>query len=752
MPYERRVRRIRLVLNGLWAAMAVAMVAGLARSETALPDRNALYLLERGIQRGDIQIYQPNRLEKLSVRISPYDSLALPDYRVAARPDVRLDEHQWQRVHQLVARFVAAENQAQAQVFQLESRPGQPVGVAGFDAKLFEYQNPFANAALRNTDRAVIDGSSVGSAAGWSVLGPGFLLTLNPSAPTPEVVIDLNSADGSPACQAAQRAVLVKGEHRIRVAVGQPPVRTGPEPGRRSRVVLQLSRQDSTGTWGQPAVLDGGEYFVFGGETYTAFDHAAPRAPGAESGVHLMFSKSVNGRSIRYQPLGSATSNLLGVGGGGYADGLDGAIRHDAVSRVQLSVDPEFQFCAWRLLDRELATINALAPLPRRRASVTVLDMETGGVLAQVGLPSRALPEETDRRRIRVPAEMAYRDPATEAHMSGSTVKVLSVGLGYLLFGHARSQLLPASNNDLAIQQAFEDAYNAQVGAQTLDGSGRVTAAFRQRFGEAGGPGRVSPEFTRALQEVFRVSPVASANSPRARLAQPIEEAVVPQGLLRFFDQQRLRQNVFPETSRFPLLDAEMVGVFRNYSLGGQDTRFTTLRLASVLATVSGEKVFAPYLVSGVADRASHTYTPDPRAVSDIELPGVHGSGRFKAVMVAGMQSALHRVLLPGGTGHFFAEQRAGGPLRRQYLGLDDPTTPQIREKESRAGDIGKSGTATYDDGKLQDSLFLYRHGRFVVAVWIERSDLEAEKTFLRHPAHRFTHGFIQWLEGNGYY
>jgi membrane peptidoglycan carboxypeptidase len=88
-----------------------------------------------------------------------------------------------------------------------------------------------------------------------------------------------------------------------------------------------------------------------------------------------------------------------------------------------------------------------------------------------------------------------------------------------------------------------------------------------------------------------------------------------------------------------------------------------------------------------------------------------------------------------------------------QYLGNDDPNTGDIDEAKSRSGDYGKSGTADYGDPEtFQDSLFVYRHGRYAIAVWMEHADRGEEshpghRPFERHPAHKLTSQIVRLIE-----
>jgi hypothetical protein len=745
----RHISPYRVCLTVLFTSMLVVMALGLWRSEGSLPDRAALLVLERAIQLKHLRIVQPTPLDKLRLEQIPFDSLPVLYYASLADSGVRLDQSQWRRVGQIADRLVAAENQAQAGVFTYEGNTNSGFYAIGFDQRRFEYENPFKHDRSESS-RATLGGESSYRLSDWLVIGERMLVALREAAPQRQAVANVLNLNAPKACHVAQSAILTNGQDSLRMTIAARPARGGGA-GRVQGSNLHIARTDGAGNWSQPLMLNSGEYFVFDEQTFTVHERSGQGGPG----LRLMFSKRLNGRDVRVHVLGDATTNMLGVAGGGYSDGLDGAVLHGAATRIDLTIDPEFQFCTAALLAHELAKIDAASPLPRRRASATVLDAETGRVLAQVGLPAHPVKQSIERRRILVVLDQARKDPSTEVHMAGSTVKVLTVGLGYLLFGEARAELLPASNNDLAIQQAFHNAYGVSVGANTLTADGSISSAFHERFLEAGRPPRVTPEFVRTLRDVFVVSPVVNDASPRAT-GPEVEENLIPMNVRRFFDAKRAAENINPEISRLPLWDADTVGIFRNYALGEQDAKFTTLRLAAVLATVTNAQRVQPYIVSTVTDTAGTIYRGSLEATSDIQLPWLPNPDEHKRRMMAGMQLYLHRVLLPGGTGEFFMDNGAGSPVSHQYLGRDDPSTRNVAEDLTRAADLGKSGTADYGKyQKPQDSLFLYRHGRFVVAVWFERSDfgentLPSELSVLRHPAHRFTHRLISWLEAGG--
>jgi cell division protein FtsI/penicillin-binding protein 2 len=197
----------------------------------------------------------------------------------------------------------------------------------------------------------------------------------------------------------------------------------------------------------------------------------------------------------------------------------------------------------------------------------------------------------------------------------------------------------------------------------------------------------------------------------------------------------------------------------RNHALGAEEARFTTLRLAAILGTAGTGKVLRPYLVEAITELDGTVVQAEKDSVRDIDA-SLKDLTHHRAKMMAGMTEALQKVLLPGGTGSFFIEAKDGkSEARRQYLALDDPDTI-FNEARRGHSDYGKSGTADYgkplkeEPKKLQDSLFVYRHGRYLIAVWLEQADRGGEgehKAWDRHPAHKLTHRLVQLIEALEY-
>jgi membrane peptidoglycan carboxypeptidase len=170
------------------------------------------------------------------------------------------------------------------------------------------------------------------------------------------------------------------------------------------------------------------------------------------------------------------------------------------------------------------------------------------------------------------------------------------------------------------------------------------------------------------------------------------------------------------------------------------------LREAAALGTAATGKVIQPFIVESVLDRDGQLIRPQTGAFSEIDLP-LNDLG-FRRSKMLEIRQALRKVLLPGGTGYFFTDK---GML--QYLGNDNPETLEVNEAESRKDDFGKSGTADYGASEpFQDSLFVYRHGGYVIAVWLEKADRGEEsdagqRAFERHPAHKLADRIVHLLE-----
>lgn len=719
----------------LWLAVTAAAFWGLAQPEVdALENSNSLRLLERAVERNDVSVEQPNSFSKLVHTSKDFGQLDPGNYR-----DAVLTPVQWRRVQLLLAQFVSAENQVGANVFEYEPIAGGGVRAVGFEARGFSYRNPFT----RERPVAVSVNSLLDSVPGrqrWVLNSRSLTLILDDSSPFPESRLDLATLPDGRVVRAAKAFTLKWRGQSIRVSLAPRPASVaGP---RASTVRLEQTTGNGSISTQQ---LEEHDYFIFAHDTFVASSRSSGSA-GATT--PLLAQKKINGR---FEPLeigGDATTPLLG----GYGGGLLASVSNPEVTGVTVTLDPDLQQAAHDLLSREIDAIQQRSPLPRRRGSLTVIDSTNGRLLAQVGYSNPAAGgANTPYRRVRAARPKWASDPSTEVHMAGSTVKVLTVALGYLLFGNADAGLLPMSINDRAVQQAFHDSYGTEVGGPTLTTNGSLTQLAHRRFQEAGGPTRVTIESEVMLNRVFGVGTMTGKPPAVANQDSPTE-LLIPSSLTSHFDRDLANTYLQPQTSVLPMREAQSVGVFKNYSLGLQDARFTTLRLASILATVATGKSVHPYLVAGVSTTAGASAVTVPHALIDVEIPGFDLEKRIQRMM-DGMHAAMHKVLEPHqGTGSFYIPGANGNAIQL-YLGADDPRTPDFDERLSRKDDFGKSGTADYGKGTLfQDSAFVYQHGKYSIAVWLEQGDQGTSTSGLdlltiRHPAHRLVGQLLHFLE-----
>jgi hypothetical protein len=443
--------------------------------------------------------------------------------------------------------------------------------------------------------------------------------------------------------------------------------------------------------------------------------------------------------------LGEATTNLLGARVQGRASFFDDAIRSENVSGVTLTIVPELQAGAYYLLRKSLEPIeiHPLGGRPRR-GSVTVLDARNGAILANAGYPG--FDSRWAQGRKVIIGDNLDRSPANERHMAGSSVKVLTVSAGYLLYGNAHNELLPFSNNMLAVEQAFQDAFGQELKAELIPPDAELTEPAKRRFAEVGGKNGVRREFVEVLERVFNVAPLVcspcGAGTPPS--CQTCFEKIVGSNFApAYFDEHHLMNGFYPDRSQFPVLSADSMSAFRNYALGAEESRFTTMRLAAILGTAGDGRIFNPFIVESVLTGDGKTVEDGGGGVG--EMPSLaNGIESRRNNMITGMRDALHQVVT-NGTGWFF--KRQGNTVAKQFLGA----TP------GRESDYGKSGTAAYDEGRFQDSLFVYRHGNYLIAVWLERADgnqyveeaaEEApHREFERHPAHGLVDRLLQLID-----
>jgi hypothetical protein len=743
---QERLNKIQWLLLIGWTTSAILIIIAITHKEGKLEDPNAVALLDYGLSRGYIQIVQQRPDEPL--RVTYFKSNASPDdFGQTTGGKVVFTEQQWKRVEKLVRQFVAMANWGLGDPFLYEERGDGTTYVKAFHAADFAYHNPFDLPAMKPVQAVVASSDAVsGRRPGWRIISPEMLLILREGASEDEVVINQGDESSRGACRVGKRFLLKSPDgSALRLSIGSSAVAED------KSTRLQIESISPTGQTLHQQRVKSGEYFVWNSVSFTAYStNAAVRQPESSTSEarpaesqqtgNLVFTKYVNGSQTQIHLLGEATTNLIGAKLGGYTPYLYGAIKHDAASRITLTLDPDLQAGAYSLLRSALLKLDGYHPLERpRRGALTILDLESGGILAQVGYPSFEA-DWAANRRVLIERNTVAQNPARETHMPGSSVKVLTVAMGYLIFGHAQSELLPPSNNVLAVRQAFQDCYGAELTAPLTGAQALVTPEAREQFQSLGGRGKVTPQCLYVLQRVFLLSPDKDAAEGDER------EPIVSQDMLRFFDERKLKAEFFPPKSSFPILNADSMERFRHYALGAEDTRFTTLRLASVLATASTARVFHPFIVESVTDKSNVLWKRQDNALNDIELPW--GEAQYRTTKMLEITQALRKVLLPGGTGYFYTDKDV-----IQYLGADDPSTTEINEARSREADYGKSGTADYGDPEsFQDSLFVYRHGRYAMAVWLEHADRGEEshpghRPFERHLAHKLTGQILRLIE-----
>lgn len=738
MLNRERFNRIQLLLILAWLLGGALVVTGFLRNEGELSDPNTIALLDYGISNKHIRVTQARRGEPLRFEVDSFESVPPPEISSQGRePSIVFDERQWRRVEQLVGQFVAAANWGLSDPFEYAEQDGL-LYVSGFNSRDFTYHNPYDDKRQESATVPIKASSSNQQTRGWRVVGPGVVVLVDEKAGRDEVVLQPGGEFYNGVAPVAKRLMLrAAGGGGLRLQFGLSLL--ADQKDRETRLLLQ--KIDAQGkAVGTPKMLKSGDYFIWESEPWVVYDTAgeATREPtSANQPGSLVFTKYVNNRPIRVHLLGEATTNLLGARLGGYLPYFEGALNHGLASQVTLTLDPELQAGSFALLRNALEKIDGSHYRGRpRRGAVTILEADTGNILAHAGFPSYDA-DWAERRRVLVNRSNIAQNPANDVHMAGSTIKVLTVAMGYLLFGSAQSELLPTSINDLAIKQAFQDVYGVELNAPLIGSKGLVTPQAKEQFNKVGGRNRVRPEFLETLQRVFLVSPTTQAAEP---------EQIVSSDMLRFFNEVKLKEGFLPSASRFPVLEADSMERFRHFALGTEESRFTTLRLASILATVSEGKVVRPNIIESIVDKSGNIIKPQNVALSDIDVT-VKGIEARVPKMRFEMAQALRKVLLPGGTGFFFNDND-----KRLYLGQDDPDTA-ADEGRLRASNFGKSGTADYgDEEKFQDSLFVYRHGRYVIAVWLELADrgeyVDPEHRFFeRHPAHKLTHRILQLIE-----
>lgn len=720
-----------------WICAGLLAFAGLYRVEPELKNPRKIETIAKGMERGAISVTQP----------APDQPLAVAFDR--AKHPQQFTNAEWQEIETSMRRFVAASNWGLSAPFKYDPLPGSTGQVAvSFKTDEFTYTNPFGSRPLELTGILIKSADGVGkSRKGWRVIGPNFSLFLKPDAAQREAVVE---ADGG----TKEGTTLVAQQFRLRAPPGRNSLQLSVSPSANAddqSTTLRVTLLDAANQPDAGRRFKSGEYFFWEGQAFTAYevgDRATPApAPGALGDAllahdDLIVTKRINGRASRVHLLNQSTANLIGVRVGGYLPLLDGAIDAQTVGQVRLTLDPDLQSTSFHLLTSVLKELDGRQRIGRRRrGSLAVLDADNGAILALSGYPSLDA-DWIEQRRVLIDRDKLVRaSPALEKHMPGSAVKVMTVALGYLLDGAARGELLPTSRNGEAVRQAFQDVYGVALKAPLDGDKARPTDAARDEFNQVRSKSGMREGWAQVLREAFRVAPILNGEQHF-----PDREEIVRGNVASYFDQNRLRA-AFPVTSVWPAQDADSMDRLRLHALGSEEAQFTTMRLAAILGTAATGRRFDPYLVESIRRRDGAEVKFDQTGVSEPNLL-VPDSGRHISTMRQAMPGFLHQVLIPGGTGSFFLDSGT-----KQFLGLDDPTTQGIDEARLRADDYGKSGTAAYEeqDNLRPDSIFVYRHGHYLIAVWLEQSDFgtagQSMGGWSDNPAHKVVHRLVQTIE-----
>lgn len=756
MPSLKRFQGFEILLLGGWLIVAALIVIGTMRDEGELSDKNTIKLLDYGLSKQYIQIVQERPGEPLQ-DVSPQIAPTQVDLQRDQVKNVVFNEEQWQRVKRLVRQSVAIANWGLGDPFGY-TRNGEKRYVTSFRAADFDYQNPYLIKRPLPISGSTIAWSQDFDRArrGWHVVSRNLMLILRPDAKKDEVVLGSGGAPTESVGLVAKSFLFKYGNGLgLRLSIGDAPF-SKDEKIKATR--LRVERVNASGeVLGQPTLYQHGQSFLWNGASFIAYNILDPEAANREEhqatleedrfeGDGLVFTKYINGKPTRTHLFGEATTNLLGMQLGSYITSFDGALDHSRVKRIELTIDPELQVASFFFLRDTLDKLDSIHSFGRpRRGAVTILDATTGSILTHAGYPSIG-PDWASKRRVLVERDAAMRSPADDAHMTGSAVKVLTVSMGYLLFGNAQSDLLPRSKNDLAVRQAFQDAYGVELNAPLEGDNALVTDAARDEFNKEGTPQRVQPEFSDVLKNVYQVLPDIPIETKDEKIDPATREPIISSEFIHLFDQERLLRDFYPQRSRFPVLKAESMERFRQVSLGGWECRFTMLRLAAVLGTAANGKVIQPYIIrSALTNSGKYINKPNLSALTEINVSVrdvEHRREKMKEIT-----SALRKVLVPDGTGYFYTDKN-----EKIYLGADNPHSP-VNEAESRKNDFGKSGTADQDDpDKFNDSLFVYQHGRYLIAIWLEQADAGDQahpehRLFEQHTAHTLTNKIVSLIE-----
>ncbi|HEX8179638.1 MAG TPA: penicillin-binding transpeptidase domain-containing protein [Pyrinomonadaceae bacterium] len=747
LPSER-APLLKAVAAVAMGACFVLALYGYFEHETDPEDKQRQELYVKAFQAGDIKIWQPTQGAPLEAAAPQYSELRPDRQRV-------YEKERWDRLRQQVFRFVGVVNQGLGDPFEYPKvgdkdypGPGEPLPVKGIKETSLRYQNPF-EASRTPVVTTPISSSQVVAADrhAWRIVSKDILLLLKPGDGDP-----VNVSPGAKfVCEVGPKFLLASsGNPNLQLSVYADDVSKSPG----VRLALQETKGGRKNLTPEP--LQHGSHFIWDGRPFAIFRTDVVVGDAADTSIgDLVFTKMINGQPARVQVLGRATANLIGSPVGGSTPYVDGAFRHGSGQRLVLTIDPEIQTEASFLLHRTLDELSKHATKMEspRKGSITVIDSRTGGILAQAGAPGYD-PQWEGKRIILANRQRLIENPANEVHMPGSTIKVLTSGVGYLLFREGAGKMLPESINQLAIRQAFRDAYGGGMPPENIVENTKVasvTEAGQKYFEEHGTKSHLNQDFVSVLDAGFNVlsykpddnDVLYGESAERAKYY----DSIVPKPFERYFDP-RASLEFSPIRSRFPMRDADSMKTFRLYAIGASEARFTTLRLAAMLETASSGREMQPSLVESIFDPALDskeqriTYRPaDVFTELRDELRDLEPvDGGSTEVMKAEMQKYLRQVCDgEPGTGFYY---NADG--KKVYMTADDPQTDGINEGATRKGDFGKTGTADYGElDYFNDSAFTYKHGRYLIAIWLDR----AEGKGITHPAHRLLNQLLIFID-----
>jgi hypothetical protein len=748
MLTSERARTLKAVATVAMSACFVLALYGYFGHETDPEDKSRQELYVKAFRAGDIRIWQPAQGAPLEAAVPHYSELR-PDRQRA------YEKERWERLRQQVFRFVGVVNQGLGDPFEYpkpddKEYPGQgePLPVKGIKEVSLKYQNPFEGSRAPVVTTPI--SSSQGVAAdrhAWRIVSKDILLLLKPGGGDPVKI----SSGAKFVCEVGPEFLLASsGNPDLQLRVHTDDV-SKPQGLRLALQETKGGRKNLT-----PEPLQHGSHFTWDGRPFAVLRTDVVIGDAADTSIgDLVFTKMINGQPSRVQVLGRATANLVGSPIGGSTPYVDGAFKHGSGQRLVLTIDPDIQTAASFLLHRTLDELGKYATKMQgtRKGSITVLDSRTGGILAHAGAPGYD-PQWEGKRIILANRQRLIENPAAQVHMPGSTIKVLTSGIGYLLFREGSGRMLPESINQLAIRQALRDAYGGAMPPENVVENTKVasaTVAGQRYFEEHGTKSRLNQDFVSVLDAGFNVlsykpddnDVLYGETADRAKYY----DSVVPKPFERYFDP-RAALEFSPIRSRFPARDADSMKTFRLYAMGASESRFTTLRLAALLETVSSGREMHPTLIESIFDPALDskeqrvTYRPaDVFTELRDELRDLEPvDGGSIETMKAEMQKYLRQVCAgEPGTGFYY--NAAGHKI---FMTADDPLTRSADEGATRKGDFGKTGTADYGDlDYFNDSVFTYKHGRYLIAVWLDR----AEGKDLPQPAHRLLNQLLIFID-----